>query len=151
MIGSTEGLKAFAENNAYSFPDEDLPVMLRQANMYLRGINWKGDPVLLTQPDIFPRVVEDFETGAQSVVELPDPVVQFAYMIACDAAEQGIALTSSAGGGKVTMERVEGAIQVQYSEASLFEDGFSADYMNNMIGPWINYAARGASLPIYRS
>ncbi|MGB4824722.1 MAG: hypothetical protein WBP82_07435, partial [Leuconostoc mesenteroides] len=54
-------------------------------------------------------------------------------------------MTSVAGGSKVKMERVEGAIQVEYSEASLFQSGFTADYMDSMIGPWLGGRGRNSA------
>ncbi|VTP67867.1 Uncharacterised protein [Leclercia adecarboxylata] len=84
-----------------------------QAMDYLEGKTWRGERSSASQPLSWPRAGVRFDG-----VDLPDDTIPQRLVDAqCRLAleSQEIDLTPSvAGGGAVTMERVEGAVTVQY-------------------------------------
>lgn len=112
---SVTDLRAFAVGRGYTVPADDgkCGQMLMQAMDYLEGQQWRGQRSSATQPLSWPRSGVRFDG-----VDLPDDAIPQRLVDAqCRLAieSQEIDLTPSvAGGGAVTMERVEGAVTVQY-------------------------------------
>lgn len=112
---SVVDLRAFAAGRGYAVPadDDECGQMLMQAMDYLEGKSWRGQRSSASQPLSWPRYGVRFDG-----VDLPDDVIPQRLIDAqCRLAieSQEIDLTPSvAGGGAVTMERVEGAVTVQY-------------------------------------
>lgn len=108
-------LRAFAIGRGYTVPADDAECgqMLVQAMDYLEGQQWRGQRSDPSQPLSWPRSGVRFDG-----VDLPDNAIPQRLVDAqCRLAieSQEIDLTPSvAGGGAVTMERVEGAVTVQY-------------------------------------
>lgn len=108
-------LRAFAAGRGYSIPADDgeCGQMLTQAMDFLEGKAWRGQRSSATQSLSWPRSGVRFDG-----VDLPDDTIPQRLVDAqCRLAieSQEIELTPSvAGGGAVTMERVEGAVTVQY-------------------------------------
>ena len=112
---SVGDLRAFAAGRGYTIPAEDgeCSQMLMQAMDFLEGKAWRGQRSVAAQPLSWPRSGVRFDG-----VNLPDDAIPQRLIDAqCRLAieSQEIDLTPSvAGGGAVTMERVEGAVTVQY-------------------------------------
>ncbi|MCE9982448.1 hypothetical protein LZ656_08615 [Leclercia adecarboxylata] len=108
-------LRTFAAGRGYAVPSDDgeCSQMLMQAMDYLEGKTWRGERSSASQPLSWPRAGVRFDG-----VDLPDDTIPQRLVDAqCRLAleSQEIELTPSvAGGGAVTMERVEGAVTVQY-------------------------------------
>ena len=108
-------LRAFATGRGYTVPADDAECgqLLVQAMDYLEGRSWRGQRASASQPLSWPRSGVRFDG-----VDLPDDTIPQRLVDAqCRLAieSQEIDLTPSvAGGGAVTMERVEGAVTVQY-------------------------------------
>ncbi len=108
-------LRTFAAGRGYAVPADDgeCSQMLMQAMDYLEGKTWRGQRSSASQPLSWPRAGVRFDG-----VDLPDDTIPQRLVDAqCRLAleSQEIDLTPSvAGGGAVTMERVEGAVTVQY-------------------------------------
>lgn len=108
-------LRAFATGRGYTIPADDgeCGKLLMQAMDYLEGKIWLGQRADASQPLSWPRSGVRFDG-----VDLPgDSIPQRLVAAQCRLAieSQEIDLTPSvAGGGAVTMERVEGAVTVQY-------------------------------------
>ncbi|WP_312347426.1 DnaT-like ssDNA-binding protein [Leclercia sp.] len=114
---SVADLRAFAAGRGYTVPADDgeCDQLLVQAMDYLEGQQWRGQRSNATQPLSWPRAGVRFDG-----VDLPDDTIPQRLVDAqCRLAieSQEIDLTPSvAGGGAVTMERVEGAVTVQYEQ-----------------------------------
>ncbi|MEQ6281186.1 DnaT-like ssDNA-binding protein [Kluyvera huaxiensis] len=112
---SLADLRTFAAARGYAVPADDTECgqMLMQAMDYLEGRSWRGQRSSSSQPLSWPRAGVRFDG-----VNLPNDVIPQRLVDAqCRLAVEslGIDLTPSvAGGGAVTMERVEGAVTVQY-------------------------------------
>lgn len=108
-------LRAFAAGRGYTVPTDDgeCGQLLMQAMDFLEGKSWRGQRSDVVQPLSWPRAGVRFDG-----VDLPDDAIPQRLIDAqCRLAveSQEIDLTPSvAGGGAVTMERVEGAVTVQY-------------------------------------
>ncbi|HHD7211034.1 TPA: DnaT-like ssDNA-binding protein [Citrobacter freundii] len=112
---SVDDLRAFAVGRGYTVPADDgeCGQMLMQAMDFLEGKSWRGQRSDVVQPLSWPRSGVRFDG-----VDLPDDAIPQRLIDAqCRLAveSQEIDLTPSvAGGGAVTMERVEGTVTVQY-------------------------------------
>lgn len=112
---SVNDLRAFAAGRGYTVPTDDgeCGQLLMQAMDFLEGKSWRGQRSDVVQPLSWPRAGVRFDG-----VDLPDDAIPQRLVDAqCRLAieSQEIDLTPSvAGGGAVTMERVEGAVTVQY-------------------------------------
>jgi len=112
---SVADLRAFAAGRGYTVPadDDECSMLLMQAMDYLEGKAWRGQRSSASQPLSWPRAGVRFDG-----VDLPDDFIPQRLVDAqCRLAieSQEIDLTPSvAGGGAVVMERVEGAVTVQY-------------------------------------
>ncbi|MDM3301853.1 hypothetical protein OGV54_20860 [Citrobacter sp. Cc227] len=112
---SVNDLRIFADGRGYTVPADDgeCGQMLMQAMDYLEGKSWRGQRSVASQPLSWPRIDVRFDG-----IDLPDDTIPQRLVDAqCRLAieSQEIDLTPSvAGGGAVTMERVEGAVTVQY-------------------------------------
>lgn len=111
---SVDNLRAFAAGRGYTIPSDDgeCGQLLMQAMDYLEGKSWCGQRSHTSQPLSWPRTGVRFDG-----VDLPDDAIPQRLVDAqCRLAveSQEIDLTPSvAGGGAVTMERVEGAVKVE--------------------------------------
>ncbi|HHA1264490.1 DnaT-like ssDNA-binding protein [Enterobacter kobei] len=112
---SVADLRAFAAGRGYTVPadDDECGMLLMQAMDFLEGKAWCGQRFSTSQPLSWPRSGVRFDG-----IDLPDDTIPQRLVDAqCRLAieSQEIDLTPSvAGGGAVTMERVEGAVTVQY-------------------------------------
>lgn len=112
---SVDDLRTFAAGRGYTIPSDDgeCGQLLMQAMDYLEGKSWCGQRSHTSQPLSWPRTGVRFDG-----VDLPDDAIPQRLVDAqCRLAveSQEIDLTPSvAGGGAVTMERIEGAVTVQY-------------------------------------
>lgn len=112
---SLADLRAFAAGRGYAIPADDTECsqLLMQAMDYLEGLQWRGQRSSVSQPLSWPR----FGIRIDGVDLQDDAIPQRLVDVQCRLAieSQEIDLTPSvAGGGAVTMERVEGAVTVQY-------------------------------------
>lgn len=116
---SVVDLRAFAVGRGYTVPadDDECSMLLMQAMDYLEGKAWRGQRASTLQPLCWPRSGVRFDG-----IDLPDDTIPQRLVDAqCRLAveSQEIDLTPSvAGGGAVTMERVEGAVTVQYEQST---------------------------------
>ncbi|TKU41553.1 hypothetical protein FDW94_17960 [Citrobacter sp. wls757] len=117
---SVVDLRTFATGRGYTVPADDgeCGQMLMQAMDYLEGKIWRGQRSSISQPLSWPRSGVRFDG-----VDLPDDAIPQRLVDAqCRLAieSQEIDLTPSvAGGGAVVMERVEGAVAVQYEPGTI--------------------------------
>lgn len=108
-------LRAFAAGRGYSIPADDgeCGQMLTQAMDFLEGQQWRGQRSSATQSLSWPRSGVRFDGVDLPDDSIPQRLVDAQCRLAIESQE--IDLTPSvAGGGAVTMERVEGAVTVQY-------------------------------------
>nr|WP_154325044.1 DnaT-like ssDNA-binding protein [Pantoea sp. 201603H] len=131
---SVSDLRDFATARGYDIPADDTTCeqLLMQAMDYLDSVNWKGSRTVAGQPLSWPRdgVFIDGEKVDKSTV--PKRIKQAQCRLAVEAQETDLNPTQS--GGAVTLERVEGAVTVQYDGAS--NDG-------TVSFPWLNSMLRG--------
>lgn len=112
---SVDDLRVFTAGRGYTVPTDDSECgqLLMQAMDFLEGKSWRGQRSDVVQLLSWPRSGVRFDG-----VDLPDDAIPQRLIDAqCRLAveSQEIDLTPSvAGGGAVTMERVEGAVTVQY-------------------------------------
>lgn len=131
---SIDELKGFASARGYEIPDDNtaLEHLLIQAMDYLESLTWKGRRTDPEQPLSWPRTGIYIEGSAIDVNTIPLRVKQAQCRLAVEAQETDLNPTKS--GGAVTLERVEGAVTVQY-------DGSSND--GTVTFPWLNGLLRG--------
>lgn len=131
---SVSDLREFATARGYEIPADDsiCEQLLMQAMDYLDSVNWKGSRSGPDQPLAWPRdgVFIDGEKVDKSTV--PIRIKQAQCRLAVEAQETDLNPTQS--GGAVTLERVEGAVTVQYDGAS--NDG-------TVSFPWLYTMLRG--------
>lgn len=131
---SIDELKEFASARGYAIPDDNalLAQLLIQAMDYLESLGWKGRRTSPEQPLSWPRNGVYIEGSAVDKDTIPLRVRQAQCRLAVEAQETDLNPTKS--GGSVTLERVEGAVTVQYDGAS--NDG-------TVTFPWLNGLLRG--------
>jgi len=108
-------LRTFATGRGYTIPADDAECgkLLMQAMDYLEGKSWRGQRSDPSQPLSWPRSGVRFDGVDLPGDAIPQRLVDAQCRLAIESQE--IDLTPSvAGGGAVTMERVEGAVTVQY-------------------------------------
>ncbi|WP_034913022.1 DnaT-like ssDNA-binding protein [Erwinia sp. 9145] len=131
---SVSDLRDFSTARGYDIPTDDTTCkqLLVQAMDYLDSVNWKGSRSAIGQPLAWPRdrVFIDGEEIDKSII--PTRIKQAQCRLAVEAQETDLNPTQS--GGAVTMERIEGAVTVQY-------DGSSND--GTVSFPWLNAMLRG--------
>lgn len=131
---SVDELKAFASARGYELPPENAlcEQFLIQAMDYLESVEWRGSRSSSEQPLMWPRngVAVDGVPVNQSVI--PARLKSAQCRLAIEAQETDLNPTKS--GGAVTLERVEGAVTVQY-------DGSSND--GTVTFPWLSTLLRG--------
>lgn len=149
MIGNLDDLKAFAAANGYTgMTDEELSTALRQANLWLWSLSWKGEQAEPGQADIWPRTICDDYNCLD--YDTPPEILRFTYTIVCDAVDSGTEFNTASAGAHKKRTRIEGAIDVEYSEQSLYSAGFEAPYMMGMIGHWLDGNWRGCNVKMER-
>lgn len=112
---SVADLRAFAAGRGYTVPADDgeCGMLLMQAMDYLEGQQWRGQRSSTSQPLSWPRSGLRFDGIDLPNDAIPQRLVDAQCRLAIESQE--IDLTPSVdGGGAVTMERVEGAVTVQY-------------------------------------
>ncbi|WCD42729.1 head-tail adaptor Ad1 [Pectobacterium phage Ymer] len=143
MIGSTDGLIAFASERGITISETQAPIYLRVANDYLDGLKWKGTPSEANQDDIFPR-----EINGATVTE-PKGVTKAAYRLAMCVADD-IDLEPVVAGPQIIQESISGATSTTYSEAWI---GAAPNFpwLDSLVGEWVD-GSIGASVNfrIYR-
>ncbi|UVX30849.1 head-tail adaptor [Klebsiella phage VLCpiS8a] len=149
MIGNIEDLKAFATANGYTLEDEELALALRQINLWLWSLPWCGEKVDPAQADIWPRVICDDYNCLE--YDVPQQVITFVYTAACDAAENGVDVTTVSSGPKKKAFAITGAISVEYDQNSLYSEDFAPAYMQGMIGGWLCGSTNGAMMKLQRN
>ncbi|MDV5275735.1 hypothetical protein QM111_14575 [Leclercia adecarboxylata] len=87
--------------------------MLMQAMDYLEGKTWRGERSSASQPLSWPRAGVRFDGVDLRDDTIPQRLVDAQCRLALESQEIDL-MPSVAGGGAVTMERVEGAVTVQY-------------------------------------
>lgn len=131
---SVSDLRDFATARGYEIPTDDTTCehLLMQAMDFLDSVNWKGSRSAPDQPLAWPRdgVFIDGEKVDKEII--PTRIKQAQCRLAVEAQETDLNPTQS--GGAVTMERVEGAVTVQY-------DGSSND--GTVSFPWLLAMLRG--------
>jgi hypothetical protein len=132
---SVTDLKAFADSRGFTIPsvDTECEQLLVQAMDYLDGLEWRGERADPTQPLAWPRSGLRLDGIDLPCNTIPRQIIATQCRLAVESQE--IDLTPSvAGGGAVTMERVEGAVTVQYE----------AGTAKNMPSfPWLYASLRG--------
>lgn len=139
MIGTPNGLVAFADARGQEIALNDAAVALMKANDYLGGLCWKGSPVDEEQEDIFPRMINGKE------VSTPAKVVTAAYRLSMASAD-GVDLEPiTEGGAQVIEERVEGAVTMKYAENTI---GMlpSFPWIDNLLSAWLDGECLNESL-----
>lgn len=108
-------LKAFADSRGYTIPTDDAECaqLLVQAMDYLEGLAWRGERGVSSQPLSWPRTGLRFDGVDLPDDAIPKQLVSVQCRLAVESQEIDL-VPSVAGGGAVTMERVEGAVTVQY-------------------------------------
>ncbi|GKX54098.1 hypothetical protein SOASR030_02100 [Leminorella grimontii] len=131
---SIDDLKEFTAARGYEISNDnaELERLLIQAMDYLESLTWKGRRTDPEQPLSWPRMGIYIEGSAIDVNTIPLRVKQAQCRLAVEAQETDLNPTKS--GGAVTLERVEGAVTVQY-------DGSSND--GTVTFPWLNGLLRG--------
>ncbi len=131
---SVSDLQGFATARGYEIPADDITCeqLLVQAMDYLDSVNWKGSRSAPEQALAWPRdgVFIDGEKVDKDTI--PTRIKQAQCRLAVEAEETDLNPTQS--GGAVTLERVEGAVTVQYDGAS--NDG-------TVSFPWLYTMLRG--------
>lgn len=131
---SVEELKSFASARGYDVPTDDVVCsqLLIQAIDYLESTAWKGKPSVSGQSLAWPRSGVYVDGAAIGKASIPQKLKQAQCRLAVEAQENDLNPTQS--GGAVTMERVEGAVTVQY-------DGSSND--GSVSFPWLRGMLKG--------
>lgn len=129
---SVDELKAFASARGYELPPENAlcEQFLIQAMDYLESMNWKGKRTSVDQPLSWPRTAMILDGANNSTI--PARIKNAQCRLAIEAQETDLNPTKS--GGAVTLERVEGAVTVQY-------DGSGND--GTVTFPWLSALLRG--------
>lgn len=131
MIGTPDGLVAFASARGESINITDAAVALVKAGDYLGGLCWKGDPVSADQEDPFPRVING------TTYQTPAKVTTAAYRLGMASAD-GVDLEPlTTGGAQVIEERVEGAVTMKYAEATIGQAP-SFPWLDNLLSDWLD-------------
>lgn len=128
-------LRAFADSRGFIIPADDAECaqLLVQAMDYLEGLEWRGERAVPSQPLAWPRTGLRFDGVDLPVDVIPKQLVSAQCRLAVESQEIELS-PSVAGGGAVTMERVEGAVTVQY------EPGTNK---NTPSFPWLHASLRG--------
>lgn len=112
---SVADLRAFAAGRGYTVPadDSECSMLLMQAMDFLEGKSWRGHRSSSSQPLSWPRSGVRFDGVDLPDDAIPQRLVDAQCRLAVESQEMDLT-PSVAGGGAVTMERVEGAVTVQY-------------------------------------
>ena len=150
MIGNKAELLDFASAYGYEVSDSiETSRALRKSNLFMMGLSWKGQPADPEQEDIFPREISG------EIVSLPQKVKRALYLMTCEVLESGeeINVTGMTSGPKVLTETVNGAVSVTYSEQSLYNEGFNADFMGSLLNEYLETpfsSGRSANMKVDR-
>lgn len=130
MIGTTDGLIAFALARGQVIEQSEASIALVKAGDYLSALKWKGYPVDPDQDDIFPRTLvgKDYEA--------PKKVVTAAYRLAMASAEGVDLEVITEGGAQVLEERVDGAVTVKYAENTIGQSAVFP-WLDSLLGGWL--------------
>jgi len=131
---SVSDLTEFATARGYEIPSDESTCeqLLIQAMDYLDSINWKGVRTSPDQPLSWPRTGVFIDGVQIDKTSIPTRVKQTQCRLAVEAQETDLNPTQS--GGSVTLERIEGAVTVQY-------DGSTND--GTVSFPWLYTMLRG--------
>lgn len=149
MIGNLDDLKAFAVANGYTLEDEELAPALRQVNLWLWSLKWRGEKADPAQTDIWPRLICDDYNCLE--YDVPQQVITFVYTATCDACENAVDVTTVSSGPKKKAFSITGAISVEYDGNSLYDQDFAPAYMQGMIGDWLCGSTSGAMMKLRRN
>lgn len=129
---SVDDLRAYSSARGYEIPpdDEQCGHLLTQAMDYLESVNWRGARAEESQPLAWPRSGVKVDGVTLSASLIPNRIKHAQCRLAIEAQETDLNPTKN--GGAVTLERVEGAVTVQYDGAS--NDGtVSFPWLFNML------------------
>lgn len=150
MIGTESELLEFASSNGYEISSgTETTRALRKSNLFMMGLPWLGDQLTAEQSDVFPRKI------GEEVFNLPSKVKLAVYLMTCEILDSGsdLNVTGMTSGPKVLSETVTGAVSVTYSEQSLYNEGFCADFMGPLLDEWLRYplaSGRSANMKVDR-
>lgn len=150
MIGTESELLEFASSNGYEISGgTETTRALRKSNLFMMGLPWLGNQLTGDQSDVFPRKI------GEEVFDLPSKVKLAVYLMTCEILDCGsdLNVTGMSSGPKVLSETVTGAVSVTYSEQSLYNEGFSADFMGPLLDKWLQYpisSGRSANMKVDR-
>lgn len=138
-------LRAFAAGRGYTVPTDDAECdqMLMQAMDYLEGKSWRGQRSVASQPLSWPRSGVRFDGVDLPDDAIPQRLVDAQCRLAIESQEIDL-MPSVAGGGAVTMERVEGAVTVQY-EVGTNKAAPSFPWFYSRCAGWWSAAIRSVS------
>jgi len=131
---SVDELKTFASGRGYEMSADTTicEQLLIQAMDYLESVNWRGNRADPEQALAWPRNGVTVDGVPVNKAVVPAKIKSAQCRLAVEAQETDLSPTKS--GGAVTLERVEGAVTVQYDGAS--NDG-------TVSFPWLNTMLRG--------
>lgn len=129
MIGTAEGLIAYAAARGITVGAEEAPVLLVKATDYMNTFNWVGK-LPTGQEDSWPRKLNETEDAVT-----PQNIVTATYRIATVIGE-GTELQAVGGGARVTQESVSGAVSVTYAEGTV-NDAVTIPGFSNLIAEWL--------------
>lgn len=149
MIGNAADLTTYAAARGVNLDEAQAPVYLTKATDYLNGKQWVGDQVGV---DCWPRTGIRY-TGAVLIGEdglpivadkgtiidapvTPQNVITSAYRLAI-AVSEGVDLEPVYAGSQVVEERVEGVVDVKYSEGSLGAAPYFP-WFDGLCAPWLD-------------
>lgn len=160
MIGSIDEFVQYQKQRGVVITPEKAGPLLQKATDYINLQEWIGAPVDEDQEDEWPRILPGDdgrlvdESGNQVFDDLdvvtgvtPRKVVLATYRLAAVAAR--IDLLPSFSGPAVVERRIEGAIDVKYSEATL-NSAPVFDWFEPMVGRWLHDSGHVFQFPVRR-
>lgn len=122
--GSDDGFTAYAAANGYTVPAGSIPAARARGSIYIDGtygIRFPGTPTGgIDQERAWPRTgATDWYGNVVDASTVPASVINASYEAALlELTTPGSLSAVVTGAGRVTMERVEGAVTVQYAAPS---------------------------------
>lgn len=124
---SVAELESYAAARSISLPDEKEPLLVLAMD-YLELLDYKSEPLTTEQTTTFPRK----EFG------LPYKLKQAQLVLAIEAIDKPLIPTiESNAKGAVTMERVEGAVTVQYAQNKSASNKHQFAMVDKLLAPYL--------------
>lgn len=161
MIGSVNDFLKYLKARGIVWTPEKAGPLLQKASDYMNNQKWIGRPVDDDQEDEWPRILPGSdgvlvdENGdpvldndlAIVVGETPKKIIMATYRLATVA--EKIDLMPSFGGPAVVEKRIEGAIDIKYSEATL-RSAPVFDWFDPMVSRWLADDCASFQFPVRR-